>query len=183
MNAKDLGPSILIVDDDEALRRHLGRAFARRGYDVRLAATYDEATELAADESPELAVIDLRLGAGSSGLTVVRDLRRIDPTTRIVVLTGYGSIATAIKAMRLGAADYLTKPADAENIIAAFAHADDEPLIVRGEQHEPPSLARAEWEHINRVLADCGGNITHAAAKLQIHRRSLQRKLRRPPVE
>ena len=172
--------SILIVDDHDELRHHLARAFARRGYDVRAAATVDQAIEHAADESPELAVVDLRIGGGS-GLEVLRDLLRIDPTTKVVVLTGYGSIASAIKAMRLGAADYLTKPADAEDLIAAFDHVDEPVLDPRDVDHPPPTLARAQWEHINRVLEDCGGNITHAASKLGIHRRSLQRKLRRPP--
>ena len=174
-------PSILIVDDDAALREHLGRAFKRRGYFTEVAASAEEAIELAAAKAPELAVVDLRLGAGS-GLELVRRLMRIDPATRIVVLTGYGSIATAIKAVRLGAVDYLTKPADAEDLIAAFEHADTALLEPSDVDHPPPSLARTEWEHINRVLADCGGNITRAAEKLGIHRRSLQRKLRRPPV-
>ncbi|MEQ9322317.1 MAG: response regulator, partial [Polyangiaceae bacterium] len=166
--------------DHDELRQQLARAFARRGYEVRTAETVDEAIEHAAEESPELAVVDLRIGGGS-GLEVLRDLLRIDPTTKVVVLTGYGSIASAIKAMRLGAIDYLTKPADAEDLIAAFDHRDQPVLDPRDVAHDPPTLARAEWEHINRVLEDCGGNVTHAANKLGIHRRSLQRKLRRPP--
>ncbi|MEZ4446559.1 MAG: response regulator [Polyangiaceae bacterium] len=182
MRATRDAQSVLVVDDDEDLREQLVRAFRRRGYEVRGAATVDAAIELAADESPELAVVDLRIG-GASGLTVVRDLLRIDPMTRVVVLTGYGSIASATKAMRLGAVDYLTKPADVEDLIAAFAQTERPVLDARELDHDPPSLARAEWEHINRVLEDCGGNITHAAEKLKIHRRSLQRKLRRPPGE
>jgi len=112
-------------------------------------------------------------------LTVVRDLLRVDPTTRIVVLTGFGSIATATRAIRLGAIDYLTKPADCDDLIAALRQSED--ALDVSEQDSPLTLAEAEWEHINRVLTDCGGNVTRAAKKLGIHRRSLQRKLQRPP--
>ncbi len=170
--------TILVVDDDHALREQLTRAFARRGLDARGAASAEQARERAAEDSPELAVVDLRIG-GDNGLEVVRDLLRIDPATKIVVLTGYGSIATAVKAMRLGAVDYLTKPADVDDLLAAFAHADA--AIAPAEELRPASLARVEWEHIQRVLADCDGNVTHAAQQLGIHRRSLQRKLRRAP--
>lgn len=173
------GASVLVVDDDDSLREQLSRAFARRGFTARSAATVESAIELAADESPELAVVDLRIGE-ESGLTAVRDLLRIDPTTKIVVLTGYGSIATAVRAMRLGAIDYLTKPADLDDLLAAFEHADA-PRESRDQDRAAPSLARVEWEHIQRVLADCGGNVTQAAKVLGLHRRSLQRKLRRPP--
>ena len=177
----DEGPSILIVDDDEIFRERLARAFVGRGFDVRTAADHGGALSQARDDSPELAVVDLRM-PGPSGLELLRDLLSIDETTRVLMLTGYGSIATAIKALRLGAVDYLTKPADAEDLIAAFTHAET-PLLEPGDvDHPPPSLARTEWEHINRVLADCGGNITRAAGRLGIHRRSLQRKLRRPPA-
>ena len=173
------GASVLVVDDDDSLREQLARAFAARGFAVRSAATAEAAIELAADESPELAVVDLRIGA-DNGLALVRDLLRVDDTTRVIVLTGYGSIATAVKAMRLGAVDYLNKPADLDDLIAAFEHAD-KPLSTRTDDHAAPSLARVEWEHIQRVLTDCGGNVTRAAKVLGIHRRSLQRKLRRPP--
>jgi len=170
-------PSVLVVDDDPPLRTHLVRAFADRGWDVRGAATAEEAIECAADVSPEHAVVDLRIGA-DSGLAVVRDLLRIDETTRIVVLTGFGSIATATRAIRLGAIDYLTKPADCDDLITALAQGQAREVP---DQQSPLTLAEAEWEHINRVLADCNGNVTHAAKKLGIHRRSLQRKLQRPP--
>jgi two-component system response regulator RegA len=119
---------------------------------------------------------------GRSGLELVQALHEIDPATRVVVLTGYGSIATAIDAVRLGATYYLPKPADADDIVAAFARADAPPLEPpEPEYEEAPSLARAEWEHINRVLSDCGGNISEAARRLGIHRRSLQRKLQKYP--
>ena len=174
-------PSILLVDDDEVFRRRLARAFEERGYDVLMASSYQEAVAAATEESPEYAVVDLRM-PGPSGLELVRELKRIDPATRVVVLTGYGSIATAIDAIRLGAINYLPKPADADDIVAAFARGQAPPLEApQPEYAEAPSLARAEWEHINRVLADCGGNISEAARRLGIHRRSLQRKLQKYP--
>jgi two-component system, response regulator RegA len=173
-------PSILLVDDDEVFRRRLARAFEERGYDVRAAGDYDEAMIAAIDDSPEYAVVDLRM-PGYSGLELVRALKDIDPATKIVVLTGYGSIATAIDAIRLGATYYLPKPADADDIVAAFARGEAPPLQPPDPDYQAPSLARAEWEHINRVLSDCGGNISEAARRLGIHRRSLQRKLQKYP--
>lgn len=176
-------PSLLIVDDDETFRERLARAFRDRGYEVRTAAGYDAAMQLAQVESPELAVIDLKM-PGQSGLELTRDLHGLDPATKIVVLTGYGSIATAIEAVRLGAIYYLNKPADADDVLAAFARGDAPPLETPPAEYMPPSLARAEWEHINRVLSDCGGNVSEAARRLGIHRRSLQRKLHKyPPIE
>lgn len=176
----DSAPSLLLVDDDEVFRERLARAFRRRGFDVRTAADAGQAMASALEESPEMAVIDLRM-PGASGLELLRDLHAYDPTTRIVVLTGYGSIATAVEAMRLGAAHYVPKPADVDDLLAAFERAETPPLVPVGAEYEAPSLARAEWEHINRVLADCGGNISEAARRLQLHRRSLQRKLQRYP--
>lgn len=173
-------PSILIVDDDEVFRRRLARAFDERDYDVRTAGDYEEAIAEAQRDSPEYAVVDLRM-PGHSGLELVRALKELDPTTKTVVLTGYGSIATAIDAMRLGAHYYLAKPADADDIVAAFARGAAPPLDPPEPQYQAPTLARAEWEHINRVLSDCGGNISEAARRLGIHRRSLQRKLQKYP--
>ncbi len=121
---------------------------------------------------------------GRSGLELLRALLAIDPSTKVVVLTGYGSIATAVDAMRLGAVHYLAKPADVEEILAAFQRGDGPVTVAAGEDIGAPSLARAEWEHINRVLADCDGNISEAARRLKVHRRSLQRKLQKyPPAE
>ncbi|MCB9540317.1 MAG: response regulator [Myxococcales bacterium] len=175
-------PSLLLVDDDPVLRPRLARALAKRGFQVREAADGAEALAAARAESPELAIIDLRL-PDVTGLEVLRDLLAIDPTTRALMLTGYGSIGTAVEAMRLGAVNYLPKPADADEVVAAFERADEPPLT-SGAPIEAPSLARAEWEHINRVLADCGGNVSEAARRLGLHRRSLQRKLqKRPPVD
>jgi two-component system response regulator RegA len=171
--------SILVVEDDEVLRTRLVRALAERGLDAKGAATGAEAVASARAESPELAVVDLRL-PDRSGLDVVRELKSVDAATSIVVLTGYGSIATAVEALHLGATHYLTKPADADEILAAF---EPHPRAdVAAVDLEPPSLARAEWEHIQRVLTDCNGNISLAARLLGLHRRSLQRKLSKHPT-
>jgi two-component system response regulator RegA len=179
-------PSILLVDDDERLRSRMARAFAARGYEAQEADGYDASIAIAELESTEYAVVDLRM-PGKSGLDVVRELHRIDPATKIVVLTGYGSIATALEAVRLGATHYLTKPADVDEVIASFDRGveEDESGIDAQTEREPPtpSLARVEWEHIQRVLTDCGGNITKAAERLGIHRRSLQRKLSKFPMQ
>lgn len=176
--------SVLIVEDEERFRSRLARAFRERGFDTREASDYESALAAARDESPEYLLVDLRM-PGRSGLDVVRDVKELDPGTTAVILTGYGSIATAIEAVRLGAADYLTKPADVESILAAFqrAEAGATPLAPGdGGEVSVPSLARVEWEHISRVVSDCGGNISKAARLLGIHRRSLQRKLGKLPV-
>ena len=174
-------PSILLLDDDEVFRERLARAFRRRGYEAFPVATLAEAVATARAESPELAVVDLRM-PDASGLDALKELKHIDPATRVVMLTGYGSIATAVDAVRMGATHYLPKPADVDDIIAAFARGDDEPAALGpAADYSAPSLARAEWEHINRVLSDCDGNISEAARRLGIHRRSLQRKLQKYP--
>ena len=171
--------TLLIVDDDAPFRTRLMRAFRERGFDVAGAATYEEALALARGDSPELALVDLRL-PGRSGLDLVRDLKELDATTRVVVLTGYGSIATAVQSLRLGAASYLTKPVDADQVLAAFAQTGADLEAAPTPTAQP--LARVEWEHIQRVLADCDGNVSQAARLLGIHRRSLQRKLSKYPV-
>ncbi len=170
-------PSILLVDDDEVLRERLAQAMRERGYEVRTAGTADEALREAQKDSPEMAVLDLRM-PGVNGLELLKELRKHDPSTRVLMLTGYGSIATAVQAVREGAVGYLPKPADADEILAALNGADTTKRVLG---METPSLARAEWEHIQRVLADCGGNISEAARRLGIHRRSLQRKLQKYP--
>lgn len=176
-------PSILIVDDDAPLRERLAVAFRARGYEAHTAGDHDAAIALAEHDSPEYALVDLRL-PGRSGLEIVRALRAIDPETKIVVLTGYGSIATALDAVRLGATNYISKPADVDDILTAFARGDEPPSVPPAPTFTSPSLARAEWEHINRVLSDAGGNVSEAARRLNIHRRSLQRKLQKyPPRE
>jgi two-component system, response regulator RegA len=176
----DALPTMLLVDDDDVFRSRLARAMTDRGFEVRTATNADEGAMLAREDSPELAVVDLRM-PGRSGLELVRDLKAIDPATKVVVLTGYGSIATATEAMRLGATHYLPKPADADEVLAAFRKDEVPPLEAIETNTKAPSLARAEWEHINRVLTDAGGNISEAARRLGIHRRSLQRKLQKYP--
>ena len=172
------GGSLLLVDDSVAFRERLARAFRERGFSVSTAGCYDEAMEVARHECPELAVVDLRM-PGRSGLTLLRDLKELAPATRILVLTGFGSIATALDAMRLGATNFLPKPADADDILAAFERSAAPVFESAETEPETPTLARAEWEHIHRVLADCGGNVSEASRRLGIHRRSLQRKLRK----
>lgn len=170
--------SLLVVDDDETFRTRLVRAFTARGLDVTSADGYEAAMAAATADAPELALVDLRLPT-RSGLDVVRGLKAIEPTTVVIVLTGYGSIATAVEAMKAGAATYLTKPVDADQILAAFdgvpAGSPEPPATVQ-------SLQRVEWEHIQRVLTECGGNLSQAARLLGIHRRSLQRKLGKDPL-
>ena len=171
--------TVLVVEDDEPFRTMLVGALRRRGYDAHGVVDGAAALAHARHDSPEMAIVDLRL-PGMSGLDVVRELKAIDPATAVVVLTGYGSIATALEAIRLGAVHYLTKPTDADRILEAFelglsARPRDLPL-------DTPSLARVEWEHIQRVLADCDGNVSEAARALSMHRRSLQRKLAKFPV-
>jgi two-component system response regulator RegA len=167
--------SLLIVEDDDPFRERLVRAMRDRGYEATGVSDYPSALEAARADSPELALVDLRL-PGQSGLAVVRELKALDPSTIVVVLTGYGSIATAVESIKLGAASYLTKPADADQIVAAFEGTQPD------DDAEAPSLARVEWEHIHRILGDYGGNVSQAARVLGIHRRSLQRKLAKRPV-
>lgn len=191
----DPARSVLIVEDDDLLRGRLSRALRDRGFDCREAGDYDTAMAAAREDSPEYLLVDLRMPGGKSGLDVVREMKHVDPATVIVVLTGYGSIATALEAMRLGATHYLTKPADVDEILAAFARGDMAHAVGEGpgggmvpsldpavEPDHVPSLARVEWEHINRVVSDCNGNISKAARLLGIHRRSLQRKLSKYPA-
>ncbi len=171
---------LLVVDDDDPHRSRLCRALRERGLDVREARSAAEATRVAESFRPERAVLDLRM-EDRSGLELLTDLRREHPGLACVVLTGYGSIATALEAVRRGAANYLTKPADTDEILRAFesSPAEDGP----GEADAGvPSLQRVEWEHIQRVLTACGGNVSRSARLLGLHRRTLQRKLAtRPP--
>lgn len=168
--------TLLIVDDDDVFRERLVRAMRDRGFEAAGVADHAAALQAARLDSPELAVVDLRL-PGESGLAIVRDLKALDAATVIVVLTGYGSIATAVESIKLGATGYLTKPADADQIVAALNGTASAP-----DQVSAPSLARVEWEHIQRVLTDCDGNVSQAARTLGIHRRSLQRKLSKTPA-
>lgn len=171
--------SILLVDDDAPLRERLARALTERGFEVVQAAEHHEAIEHARSRPFDRAIVDLRM-PGASGLVVVQELHALQPALQIVVVTGYGSIATAVEAMRLGARDYLTKPAHTDQILAAF-DADHEASPAEPE-YEVPSLAKVEREHIERVLQECNGNISRAARVLGMHRRTLQYKLAKFPV-
>jgi two-component system response regulator RegA len=169
---------LLLVDDDEMLRERMGRALRARDFEVVEASNYDEAVEAIAQQQPHRAVLDLKM-PGGSGLALLKLLREESPQTRVVMLTGYGSISNAVDAMREGAVGYVTKPADADQVLAAF---DAQPALhadTTEEDFQPPSLAEAEWNHIQQVLADCGGNLSRAANLLGIPRRTLQRKLKK----
>lgn len=173
----DRGPSLLLVDDDEAFRERAAKALAARGWDVRTAADVASGWELAQQDPPEHAVVDLRM-PGESGLVLVDRLRELDPHTIVVVLTGYGSVPTAVDAMRRGATHYLQKPVLVTELDAALR---GEVSGTGDRELAPPSLARAEWEYIQRVMEEVDGNISEAARRLGIHRRSLQRKLQKHP--
>lgn len=180
--AKPFHP-ILIVDDDQVFRTRLVRAMEDRGLRAHGASNSSEAVRLMREIKPVRAIVDLRM-AEESGLHVVQQLKAMDPALIVIVLTGYGSIATAKEAIRVGAHDYLTKPADADQILAAFESADAAPGERSPAPDSAPSLAQVEWEHIQRILTDCDGNVSQAARVLGIHRRSLQRKLsKNPPRE
>jgi len=172
--------TILLVDDEDIFRNRLTHAFTKRGYTVFTAADYEEAIAVIQQHHPELAVVDLKL-PGKSGLEVIATAKQMQPELKIVVLTGYGSIATAITATKLGATYYLSKPAGVDDIINAFTKDELDAQELNENDFSAPSLARLEWEHINRVLHDCRGNISAAAQKLGLHRRTLQRKLNKYP--
>lgn len=171
-------PNLLLAEDDRTFCEVLARALHSRGFEVLLAHDGACAVRLAVERTPEYAVIDLRL-PDMSGLKLLQKLKEIDENTNVVVLTGYGSIATAVEAVKLGATYYLSKPATADQILASFERRPamiDVPLAVR-----PLSVDRLEWEHIQRVLTDLDGNISAAARALNMHRRTLQRKLNKYP--
>lgn len=163
--------SLLIVDDDEAFRLRLARAMEKRGFDVRVAEGVVDAIQLAQRDPPAYAVVDLKLADGS-GLDIVEALRQVRSDMRIVMLTGFGNIATAVAAVKAGAVDYLAKPAEPDDVEAAL-------LATEGEKPEPPehpmSAARVRWEHIQRVYKLCDRNVSETARRLNMHRRTLQR--------
>lgn len=174
------GERILLVDDDPAFRDRLARALTARGLVVEVAGDVESALRLANTGQFAGAVIDLRLGQ-DSGLRLVGEMRARHPSLAIVVLTGFGSIATALEAVRLGARDYLTKPVEPDQVLLALRGERVVRAEAAAEEIEPASLDRVEWEHIQRVLCDAGHNITRAARLLGIDRRSLQRKLAKYP--
>ncbi|MDD5385481.1 MAG: response regulator transcription factor [Gallionella sp.] len=165
--------SLLLVDDDTTFCRVLCRALEKRGFAVTVAHSVEQALPLALADPPEFAVVDLRM-SGTSGLTLIQALSELDPATRIVVLTGYASIATAVEAVKLGATQYLSKPANADEIVAAFGHlaSTEAPLNA-----QIPTIKQLEWDHIQRVLLEQQGNVSATARALNMHRRTLQRKL------
>lgn len=169
---------LLLVDDDELLRERMAKAFEKRGLKVFTAENAELAAELASDEQPELAVLDLKM-PGRSGLDLLQQIGQISPDTKCVILTGYGSIANAVDAMHAGAVSYVTKPADADQVLEAFRRADLPTDAEAPDRIQAPSLAEAEWNHIQQVLADHNGNVTRAAEQLGIPRRTLQRKLKK----
>lgn len=172
-NANKIGPdpSLLIVDDDEIFLNRLSRAMEKRGFRPVTAGGVEEAKQAISSQAPAYAVIDLRLEDGH-GLDVVDQLRECRPDSRIIVLTGYGAIATAVAAVKMGAIDYLAKPADAKDVTAAL-------LSTKGVLPPPPnnpmSADRIRWEHIQRVFEQCDRNVSETARRLHMHRRTLQR--------
>ena len=162
--------TLLIVDDDAPLRNRLARAMESRGFVVSTAASVAEGLDAAAGAAPAYAVVDLRLEDGN-GLEVVEALRHVRPDIRIVMLTGYGNIAAAVVAVKSGAVDFLSKPADADQITAALTE-EERPLPP---PQDPMSADRVRWEHIQRVFEQCGRNVSETARRLKMHRRTLQR--------
>jgi len=164
-------PSLLLVDDDKAFLTRLERAMEKRGFAVRIADNVGDGLSAVDDDPPAFAVVDLRLDGGN-GLEVVSALHKRRPDARAVVLTGYGNIATAVTAVKLGAVDYLSKPADADDVIKAL-------LATTGDAPPPPenpmSADRVRWEHIQRVYELCDRNVSETARRLNMHRRTLQR--------
>lgn len=183
MNFEPSPKTILLVDDDRVFCRTLASALRRRGHEVWMAHDVEEGQAEAEAWKPEAVVVDLRMPElresathlpVHAGLKLVRSLAQLTPTPAVVVLTGHGSIATAVEAVKLGAVQYLTKPVSTDEILAAFSgQAPEAPLSAA------PSLDTVEWEHLQRVLQECDGNVSEAARRLGMHRRSLQRKLAR----
>ena len=172
-------PRLLLVDDDITYCTVLKSALEKRDYEVLVAYNVDDGIRLAEENLPEYAVIDLRIGY-DSGLELVKKLIALDDNTQIVMLTGFASIATAVEAIKLGAIHYLTKPANADEIVLALNKNEGDPSVSISEN--PLSVKRLEWEHLQKVLMQHEGNISAAARALNMHRRTLQRKLEKRPV-
>jgi len=172
-------PHLLLVDDDPTFTRVMARAMGRRGLQVSIAGSAAEGLELAKQDIPDYAVLDLKM-EGDSGLVLLPKLLELDPEMKVLILTGYSSIATAVEAIKRGACNYLCKPADADDVLAALLskHADLDSLV----PENPMSVDRLQWEHIQRVLSKHDGNISATARALGMHRRTLQRKLQKRPV-
>lgn len=172
---------LLIIEDDAAFARTLGRSFERRRYQVLLAANYDEARALLQQHSPQYAVVDLKLTGHMSGLACVQLLHAHDPAMLIVVLTGFASIGTAVEAVKLGACQYLAKPSNTDDIEAAFGHVGGSTDLALTER--PTSIKTLEWERIHAVLAETDFNISETARRLGMHRRTLARKLEKQRIK
>ncbi|MDN3526363.1 response regulator transcription factor [Halomonas sabkhae] len=170
---------LLIVDDDEMFCQVMHRAMSRRGFEVLVAHDGEEAMNLARQYQPEQATLDLKL-EHESGLKLLPEMLALIPECRIIVLTGYSSIATAVEAIKLGAVNYLCKPVDADEVLAALSREQGDPAAEVAET--PPSINRLTWEHIQKVLQEHDGNISATARALGMHRRTLQRKLQKRPV-
>ena len=163
--------TLLIVEDDKAFLQRLARAMEARGFEVRTAESVGEGLQQVEASAPAFAVVDMRLGDGN-GLDVISALKVRRPEARAIILTGYGNIATAVNAVKMGAVDYLSKPADADDVVAAL-------LALEGRKAEPPehpmSADRVRWEHIQRIYELCARNVSETARRLNMHRRTLQR--------
>jgi two-component system response regulator RegA len=163
--------TLVLVDDDKAFLQRLGRALEGRGFEVRMASSVAEGKAMVRQQPPAFIVVDMRLDDGN-GLDVIEELRKVRSDSRAIVLTGYGNIATAVSAVKIGASDYLSKPADADDILSALLAPDDQ-------KAEPPSnpmsADRVRWEHIQRVYELCNRNVSETARRLNMHRRTLQR--------
>jgi two-component system, response regulator RegA len=179
MTEQNAQPLMLVVDDDATFSAVLSRALARRGFEVMTAESAEAAVRSAARRSPDFVVVDLKL-PGASGLSVVSALKTKNPAARVVVLTGYASIATAVEAIKLGALYYLAKPVTADDIMAAFERREGDPNAAAPLQ--PLSVERLTWEHIQKVLSENEGNVSATARSLGMHRRTLQRKLSKRPA-
>jgi two-component system response regulator RegA len=164
--------SLLVLDDDAPLRTRLGRALEQRGFDVRMVESVQEAVASVKANPPAFAVLDLRLGDGT-GLQVVEAIQAARPDAKVVMLTGYGNIATAVQAVKAGAIDYLAKPADADDVARALLNTKEAGIGAPPEN--PMSADRVRWEHIQRVYEQCGNNVSETARRLNMHRRTLQR--------
>jgi two-component system, response regulator RegA len=174
------GRSILLVDDDDVFRERLARALRERGFAVTAAGNLPTAVAAVKSDQPDFAVVDLRM-PDATGQDVIDAIVPLCPDTRIVILTGYGSIASAVEAMHRGAHHYLSKPIDADELTASLLGLEGEGGPNTPTDDATPTLARAEWEHIQRVLVDVAGNVSEAARRLGIARRTLQLKLKKYP--
>ncbi|WP_432471892.1 response regulator transcription factor [Amphritea sp. HPY] len=180
MTTPDPKPDFLIVDDDPVFTQVLSKAIRRRGFNTMVADSAEQACEILQQFRPDYATVDLKMG-GASGITLIPALLESNPQVKILILTGYSSISTAVEAIKLGATDYLAKPADADQILAKLQHREPDPDIEIAEK--PMSVGRLEWEHIQQVLLEHEGNISATARALGMHRRTLQRKLMKRPTK